>query len=80
LDRRREVAPVALSVGFLGDSHAYRDFDSLGDLVGVLQRAGLYGDVNAISSPDPQASSVVLSQAVEVSDSELSSLGLKYSP
>jgi len=64
---------------FYGDSQSYRDFDSLGDLAGALQAAGLHIDSKAISPPDPQASSIVLSQAIELTDAELSSLGLKHS-
>jgi hypothetical protein len=63
-----------------GDRHAYRDFDSLGDLSEVLQTAGLHIDGKAISPPDPQASSLILSQAIELNDAELSSLGLNQSP
>jgi hypothetical protein len=64
---------------FYGDSQSYRDFDSLDDVTGALQAAGLDIDSKAISPPDPQASSILLSQSVELSDSELSTLGLKFS-
>lgn len=60
-----------------GDSNAHRDFDSLDVLIDTLQTAGVYIDMNAVLPPDPQASSILLSQAIGLSDSGLSSLGLK---
>jgi hypothetical protein len=59
-----------------GDSNLYRDFDSMPELVSALRRAGLSVDASEFSAPDPQASSVILSQSVELSDTELESLGL----
>jgi hypothetical protein len=61
-----------------GDRQAYRDFDSLEQLLGVLRTAEISVNVAAISSADPKAPSVVLSQSIQVGDSQLSILGLEY--
>ena len=55
----------------------YRDFDSMPGLIGALDAAGLSVDTSAVLCPDPQAPSIILSQSIELSDSELGSLGLK---
>ena len=60
-----------------GDSHVHRDFDSLPALIAALATAGVSVDASTVLAPDPQESSIILSQSIELSDTQLSNLGLK---
>jgi hypothetical protein len=59
-----------------GDRQASRDFQSFDQLIEVLRIAKLAVDLNALSGPTDGASSILLSQSLELSDAELSLLGL----
>ncbi len=59
-----------------GNCQAHRDFDSLEDLIGLLRAAEIVVNVTAISSPDPQASSILLSQSVQADAWQISALGI----
>ena len=59
-----------------GDRHGSRDFDTLTQLLGFLNTAGVAVNVNEISLSDSQTPSILVSQTIELSDSEVSGLGL----
>jgi hypothetical protein len=60
-----------------GDLQSQRDFDSLEELLEHLRAAKIPVNVTGISSPDPEAASIVLSQAIHVDGSQISILGLE---
>jgi len=59
-----------------GARQAYRDFDSLPLLLEALRLAGVDVSPSAIADPDPQASSILVSQSVEVDYSAILRLAL----
>jgi hypothetical protein len=59
-----------------GDWQAHREFDSLDELIELLRAAEIPINVTAISSPDPEAASILLVESVQVADSQISILGV----
>lgn len=59
-----------------GDWQAHREFDSLDELIELLRAAEIPVNITAISSPDPEAASILLAESVQVSDSQISILGV----
>lgn len=60
-----------------GDGHGSRDFETLAQLLGFLNSAGIAVNVGAICLPETRTASILLSQTIELTDPQISHLGLR---